>query len=139
MVLAELSSETTERSHATLLCLRLIAARRALQRGPRPRIWPVRPIRAIIPFGAGSATDMVPRIVFDQLSASLASRSSWRTAAAPAARIGTARSRRPIPTATRCWSHSSAHTITPAIYPNLSYDAARDFAAVGAIGSVPMC
>jgi len=32
---------------------------------------------------------------------------------------------------------SSAHTITPAIYSNLTYDVARDFAAVGAIGSVP--
>jgi len=26
--------------------------------------WPAKPIRAIIPFGAGSATDIVPRIVF---------------------------------------------------------------------------
>ena len=33
--------------------------------------WPTRPIRAIIPFGAGSATDLVPRIVFEQLSSQL--------------------------------------------------------------------
>jgi tripartite-type tricarboxylate transporter receptor subunit TctC len=33
--------------------------------------WPARPIRAIIPFGAGSATDLVPRIVFEQLSSQL--------------------------------------------------------------------
>ena len=33
--------------------------------------WPARPIRAIIPFGAGSATDLVPRIVFEQLSPQL--------------------------------------------------------------------
>jgi hypothetical protein len=33
--------------------------------------------------------------------------------------------------------NSSAHTITPSIYPNLSYDVARDFAAVAAIGNVP--
>jgi tripartite-type tricarboxylate transporter receptor subunit TctC len=32
---------------------------------------------------------------------------------------------------------SSAHTITPAIYPNLSYDTAGDFVAVGALGNVP--
>ncbi|MGZ3321810.1 MAG: tripartite tricarboxylate transporter substrate binding protein, partial [Xanthobacteraceae bacterium] len=33
--------------------------------------WPSKPIRAIIPFGAGSATDVVPRIVLEQLSAQL--------------------------------------------------------------------
>src|SRR6266702_4111702 len=33
--------------------------------------WPSKPIRAIVPFGAGSATDIVPRIVFDPLSAQL--------------------------------------------------------------------
>jgi len=33
--------------------------------------YPTKPIRAIIPFGAGSATDVIPRIVFDELSARL--------------------------------------------------------------------
>ena len=27
--------------------------------------WPTNPIRAFIPFGAGSATEVVPRAVFD--------------------------------------------------------------------------
>ena len=29
--------------------------------------WPSRPIKAVVPFGAGSATDVIPRIVFEQL------------------------------------------------------------------------
>src|SRR5450755_1177504 len=33
--------------------------------------WPSRPIRAIIPLSPGSAADVVPRIVFEQLSAQL--------------------------------------------------------------------
>jgi len=33
--------------------------------------WPARPIRVIIPFGAGSSTDLVQRIVFEQLSPQL--------------------------------------------------------------------
>jgi len=33
--------------------------------------YPTKPIRVIIPFGAGSATDIIPRIVFDQLSSQL--------------------------------------------------------------------
>ena len=33
--------------------------------------WPERPIRAFIPFSAGSATDVIPRTVFEPLSAEL--------------------------------------------------------------------
>src|SRR5690242_6680114 len=33
--------------------------------------WPTRPIRVIVPFGAGSATDIVPRTVFEQVSAQI--------------------------------------------------------------------
>ncbi len=43
------------------------AADAALRRARRAETWPVKPIRAIIPFGAGSATDIIPRIVFEQL------------------------------------------------------------------------
>ena len=33
--------------------------------------WPSRPMRAIVAFAAGSATDIIPRVVFEPLSAQL--------------------------------------------------------------------
>ena len=33
--------------------------------------WPARPIRAIVPFSAGSASDIIPRLVLEQISAQL--------------------------------------------------------------------
>src|SRR5262245_60708296 len=33
--------------------------------------WPAKPLRAFIPFAAGSATDLVPRAVFEPLAAEL--------------------------------------------------------------------
>ena len=33
--------------------------------------WPAKPIRAFIPFAAGSATDIIPRAVFDQVGPAL--------------------------------------------------------------------
>ena len=33
--------------------------------------WPTRPLRAIVPFTAGSAVDVLPRMVFDPLSGEL--------------------------------------------------------------------
>jgi len=34
--------------------------------------WPSRPIRVIVPVGAGSTTDIIPRLVFEALSRRLA-------------------------------------------------------------------
>src|ERR1700733_12260650 len=36
-----------------------------------PTSWPSRLIKATIPFGAGSATDVVPRLVFEHLAVEL--------------------------------------------------------------------
>src|SRR5215813_10208493 len=33
--------------------------------------WPTKPLRAIVPVGAGSTTDIIPRVVFEQLSVQL--------------------------------------------------------------------
>jgi tripartite-type tricarboxylate transporter receptor subunit TctC len=33
--------------------------------------WPAKPLKAIVPIAAGSLTDIVPRIVFEQLSTQL--------------------------------------------------------------------
>jgi tripartite-type tricarboxylate transporter receptor subunit TctC len=38
---------------------------------PQTSSWPSRLIKATIPFGAGSATDVVPRLVFDRLAVEL--------------------------------------------------------------------
>jgi len=33
--------------------------------------WPAKPLRVIVPLTAGSATDVIPRIVFEQVSAQI--------------------------------------------------------------------
>ena len=37
----------------------------------RADTWPVKPIRAFIPFASGSATDIIPRAVFDRVGPAL--------------------------------------------------------------------
>jgi tripartite-type tricarboxylate transporter receptor subunit TctC len=99
--------------------------------------WPAKPIRAIIPFGAGSATDVIPRIVFDELSARLGQAIIVENRGGAGGTIGATAVAKAEGDGYTLLVNSSAHTITPAIYPNLSYDAATDFAGVGAIGTVP--
>ena len=81
--------------------------------------YPSKPIRAIIPFGAGSATDVIPRIVFDELSAQLGQPIVVENRAGAGGTIGAAAVAKADPDGYTLLVHSSAHTITPAIYPNL--------------------
>jgi tripartite-type tricarboxylate transporter receptor subunit TctC len=99
--------------------------------------WPSRPIHAVIPFGPGSAVDVVPRIVFEQMSSQLGQNIVVENRAGAGGTIGSAAVARAEPDGYTMLVHSSAHTITPALYPKLSYDITRDFVTVGAIGSVP--
>lgn len=99
--------------------------------------WPSRPIHAIIPFGPGSAVDVVPRIVFEQLSAQLGQTIVVENRAGAGGTLGTAQVGRAEPDGYTMLVHSSAHTIAPSLYPKLNYDVVRDFVAVGTIGSVP--
>lgn len=99
--------------------------------------WPAKPIRVVIPFGAGSATDIIPRIVFDRLGAQLGQRIVVENRGGAGSTIGEAMVAKADADGYTLLTTSSAHTIAPALYPDLSYAAARDFTAVGAIGSVP--
>lgn len=99
--------------------------------------YPEKPVRVIIPFGAGSATDVIPRIVLDRLSSQLGQQFVVENKAGAGSTIGEGIVARADPDGYMLLTTSSAHTITPALYSNLSYDSARDFIAVGAIGSVP--
>ena len=99
--------------------------------------WPVKPILAIIPFGAGSATDIIPRMVFEQLSIQLGQPIVVENRGGAGGTIGTAAVAKSDADGYTLLTSSSAHTIAPSIYPNLAYDVAKDFAAVAAIGNVP--
>ena len=51
--------------------------------------------------------------------------------------IGAALVARAEPDGYTLMAHSSAHSTTPAVYPNAPYDTAKDFAAIAALGSSP--
>jgi tripartite-type tricarboxylate transporter receptor subunit TctC len=99
--------------------------------------WPTRPIRAVVPFTAGSTTDIVPRIVFDQLSVELGQTIIVENRGGAGGTIGASAVAKSDPDGYTILANSSAHVISPSIYPNLSFDTARDFAAVVPFGISP--
>jgi len=96
--------------------------------------WPAKPLTAIVPYGAGSTTDIVPRLVFDQLSSQLGQHIVVENHPGAGGTLGAAVVAKSNPDGYTMLVNSSAHTISPSLYPNLSYDPARDFAAVIPLG-----
>jgi tripartite-type tricarboxylate transporter receptor subunit TctC len=97
--------------------------------------WPARLIKATIPFGAGSATDVVPRLVFDRLAVELGQPIVIENRAGAGGTLGTAVVAKADPDGYSVLAHSSALTIAPAIFPNLTFDATKDLASVLMLGS----
>jgi len=99
--------------------------------------WPSKPIRAIIPFAAGSATDVIPRVVFEPLSARLGQPIVVENRGGAGTTIGAALVAKAEADGYTLLATSSAHTLVPTVYPRAPYDAAVDFAAVVSLGSSP--
>lgn len=96
--------------------------------------WPAKPLRAIVPVGAGSTTDIVHRVVFEQLSPQLGQPIVVENRTGAGGTIGSGFVARANPDGYTILAHGSAHTIAPSLYKDLGYHPGRDFAAVVPLG-----
>lgn len=105
--------------------------------GADAQTWPTKPLKAIVPVAAGSSTDVIPRVVLEQLSLQLGQSIVVENRTGAGGSIGTAFVAKSDPDGYTVLVHGSAHTIAPALYPNLPYDPSADFAAVVPLGISP--
>jgi tripartite-type tricarboxylate transporter receptor subunit TctC len=105
--------------------------------GAHAQAWPTRPPRAIVPVAAGTITDIVPRLVFEQLSAQLGQTIVVENRPGGGTTTAAGFVAKADPDGYTILVNSAAHTIAPALYPNLSYNPATDFSAVALLGVVP--
>jgi tripartite-type tricarboxylate transporter receptor subunit TctC len=120
--------------------LRLAGAAAALPFAPhvaRAQAWPSKTIRVIAPFSAGSTVDVVGRLLLEPLSQQLGQTLVLENRVGAGGMTGATLVARAEPDGYTLLINSSAHSAIPAIYPNVAYDATRDFAAVSSLGSSP--
>jgi tripartite-type tricarboxylate transporter receptor subunit TctC len=120
--------------------LRLVGAAAAVPFAPniaRAQAWPARPIRLIAPFSAGSTVDVVGRLLLEPLQQQLGQTLVLENRVGAGGMTGATMVARSDPDGYTMLINSSAHSAIPAIYPNVPYDTARDFAAVASLGSSP--
>lgn len=99
--------------------------------------WPAKPVRAIVAAGAGSTIDIVPRIVFEQLSSQLGQPIIVENRAGAGGTLAAHFVASAEPDGYTILVNSAAHTIAPSLYSNLKYNPARDFAGIMPLGILP--
>jgi len=94
--------------------------------------FPTQTVRIVVPFSAGSVTDIMARIIADEMGRQWSSRSSWRTGPGCRHRRGRQANRR---------LHPDADVERPYVAgltnKNLSFDPIKDFAGITRVCSAP--
>lgn len=114
----------------------------ALGFGPLVRAqaaWPGRPVRLIVPFNAGGATDIVARVVGEKLSSRLGQPMLVDNRSGAGGILGTeAVAKAPADGYTFAVSLSTSLLINQFLYQKLPYDPRRDLSLVSLIASAPV-
>jgi tripartite-type tricarboxylate transporter receptor subunit TctC len=116
----------------SLLALTLVAGAAAAQGA-----WPTKPIKLIVPFTAGSGTDIIARTVGDVMGKSLGQPVIIENKPGAGGTIGAAQVARSDPDGYTVLISSSGHALNPAIYPSLPYDTLKDLTGVTPLAALP--
>jgi tripartite-type tricarboxylate transporter receptor subunit TctC len=123
-------------------CAADLAFSQTSQTVPRPSAaaagYPAKPIRMIVPFPAGGATDILARALSQKLGEKLGQTVIVDNRPGAGGTIGAdAASKAPPDGYTLLLSTSSTHSIGPAINPKLPYNAQTDFTPIAYVASSP--
>jgi tripartite-type tricarboxylate transporter receptor subunit TctC len=100
--------------------------------------WPTKePIKVIVPFTAGSATDIIARVVFNQVSKQIGQAVVVENRGGGGTTIGSAAVAHADPDGYTLLANSTSHVVVASVYAHLSYSVADDFTALTALASQP--
>ncbi|HYF57397.1 MAG TPA: tripartite tricarboxylate transporter substrate binding protein [Burkholderiaceae bacterium] len=118
--------------------LSLAALGAASPAAAQPAAWPSKPIRMVIPFPAGGATDVLGRVVAQRLSTALGQQVIVENRPGAGGSIGADTVAKAPPDGhVILMSTSSTHSIGPALNPKMPYDAQKDFVPVAHVATAP--
>ena len=102
------------------------------------RGYPSRPINVVVPFPAGGPSDVVARVVTEQMGNILGQSMVIENVGGAGGTIGSARvAAAPSDGYTLLAGSMGSHVAAPVLTPNLKYDSKRDFAPIGFTAQSP--
>lgn len=119
------------RQLATFLATALLATAAAAQS------FPSKPVKLVVPFTAGSGTDIIARTIGDAMSKSMGQPVVVENKPGAGGTIGAAQVAKSEPDGYTLLIHSSGHALNPAIYPSLPYDTLKDLTGITPLAALP--
>lgn len=101
--------------------------------------YPTRPITMIIPFAAGGPTDVIGRIVGENMSKTLGQQIVIENVVGAGGTTASTRAKRATADGyTIIMGHMGTHAASVGLYPNLAYDPQADFEPIGLAAGTPI-
>ena len=101
--------------------------------------WPARqPIKVIVPFTAGSSTDISARVVFEQVGRQIGQSFIVESRTGAGTTIGAAAVARSEPDGYTLLVSSTSHVTVASTYAKISYSPTEDFAGITTLASLPL-
>jgi tripartite-type tricarboxylate transporter receptor subunit TctC len=100
--------------------------------------WPSKAIRVIVPSAAGSAIDVVPRIVFEPAASQLGQAMVIENRPGGSTTTGAIAVAKADPDGYTMLVHSNALVTVPVVQPSVNLDPAKELAAITLMGKLPM-
>jgi tripartite-type tricarboxylate transporter receptor subunit TctC len=99
--------------------------------------YPAKPIRIIVPFTAGSATDVVARLIGERLNAAWGQPVVVDNRPGAGGSIGIAQAAKADPDGYTLTVVSTGHAVNHVLYKDLPYDTLKDLSGVAPLASLP--
>ena len=111
----------------------------ALMPGPASgQAFPVKPVRLVVPFGPGGSSDITARVFSEKLADRLGQQVIVDNRPSAGGIIAAELVARANPDGyTLVVANVSPHTVTPVIFPKITYDPVKSFTHIAFIGTVP--
>ncbi len=102
----------------------------------QPAAYPNRPIRLIIPFPPGGATDIIGRTLAQKLTTQLGQTVIVDNKPGAGGTLGSTEASKAAPDGyTLLLATNSTHSIAPLLYKNIAYSALKDFAPISEVAT----
>ena len=101
--------------------------------------WPAKPVRLIVPFAPGGATDVIARLAGQKLSEALGQPFTVDNRPGANGNIGTEMAvKAPADGYTLVMSYDGTLAINPSVYRKMPFDPQKDLVPIGSVGQLPL-
>jgi tripartite-type tricarboxylate transporter receptor subunit TctC len=100
--------------------------------------WPSRPIKLVVPFGAGTSTDVIARLLAQRMQPLLGQPLVVENRAGAGGVVGSDAVAKSAPDGyTLCMGSIASHSVNMSLMPQMPYDVLRDFSCISLVTEAP--